>query len=210
MLSADDYIQAIVAVFVITDPIGKSVFFLLLTKATPQRRVQSASTVCVAAAIILGGAALIGRQMLDLMGIHLGAFGFTGGLIVAGMGLEMLGSGKGTRAQGPQRDGAHDPPDDEDSLLVPFTMPLIAGPGAITVIISLTTKQEGWESTWMALIAVAVNVAIMFVAFVFLSGYLSKLSDRAIGIFSRFGGLVIATIGVQLAFNGIKSFYELP
>ena len=73
MLSADDYIQAIVAVFVITDPIGKSVFFLLLTKEAPQKRVQNATTVCMAVAIILGGSALIGRQLLDLMGIHLGA-----------------------------------------------------------------------------------------------------------------------------------------
>jgi multiple antibiotic resistance protein len=160
-------------------------------------------------AIILGLAALIGRQLLDLMGIHLGAFDFTGGLIVAGMGLEMLGTGHASRAQGSQREGAHASPDDDDSLLVPFAMPLIAGPGAITVIISLATQTDGWEATWMALIAVGVNVVVMFLAFVFLSGYLSKLSDRAIGIFTRFGGLVIATIGVQLAFSGIKSFFEL-
>ena len=41
-LSVDDYIQAIVAVFVITDPIGKSIFFLLFdgrrTTATPTKR----------------------------------------------------------------------------------------------------------------------------------------------------------------------------
>jgi small neutral amino acid transporter SnatA (MarC family) len=61
----------------------------------------------------------------------------------------------------------------------------------------------------MALLAVGVNLLIMAAAFVFLAGYLSKLSDRAIGIFTRFAGLVVATIRVQLAFNGIKSFFEL-
>ena len=209
MLSMDDYVQAIIAVFVITDPIGKSIFFLLLTKDAPQKRVQSAITVCVTVAIILGGAAVIGRQLLDAMGIHLGAFGFTGGLIVAGMGLEMLGTGHTSRAQGDRRDEPHTPPDEDDSLFVPFAMPLIAGPGAITVVITLASKVNSWEATWMALIAVGVNVLIMAAAFIFLAGYLSKLSDRAIGIFTRFGGLVVATIGVQLAFNGIKSFFEL-
>ena len=143
------------------------------------------------------------------MGIHLGAFGFTGGLIVAGMGLEMLGSGQTTRAQGSPRESPHAPPGDDDSLFVPFAMPLIAGPGAITVVISLATQSEGWTATWMALIAVGVSCVIMFAAFVFLAGYLSKLSDRAIGIFTRFGGLIVATIGVQLAFGGVKSYFEL-
>lgn len=209
MLTSDDYIQAIVAVFVITDPIGKSIFFLLLTKDAPKTRVKSAITVCMAVAIILGGAAVVGRQLLDLLGIHLAAFGFTGGLIVAGMGLEMLGTGHASKAQGDRRDDAHEPPGDDDSLFVPFAMPLIAGPGAITVVITLASKVDSWEATWMALIAVGVNVLIMAASFIFLAGYLSRLSDRAIGIFTRFGGLVVATIGVQLAFNGIKIFFEL-
>ena len=88
-------------------------------------------------------------------------------------------------------------------------MPLIAGPGAITVVITLASKVDSWEATGLALVAVGVNVLIMVMAFIFLAGYLSKLSDRAIGIFTRFGGLVVATIGVQLAFNGIKRFFEL-
>ncbi len=209
MLNWDDYLQAIVAVFVITDPMGKSVFFLLLTREKPQRRIQSALTVCLTVAIILGGAALVGRQLLDILGIHLGAFGFTGGLIVALMGLEMLGTGHASRAQGDRRQEPHSPPDDEDSLFVPFAMPLIAGPGAITVVITLASQVDSWQATLMAIVAVGVNVLIMAAAFIFLAGYLGKLSDRAIGIMTRFGGLIVATIGVQLAFSGIKSFFEL-
>lgn len=209
MLSWDDYLQAIVAVFVITDPIGKSIFFLLLTKDAPQKRVASALTVCAAVTVILGGAALVGRQLLDALGIHLGAFGFTGGLIVAAMGLEMLGSGHSSRAQGDERDAPHTPPADDDSLFIPFAMPLIAGPGAITVVITLASQVDSWQATWMALVAVGVNILIMGIAFVFIASYLAKLSDRAIGIITRFGGLIVATIGVQLAFNGIKSFFEL-
>ena len=110
---------------------------------------------------------------------------------------------------GDQRKEPHTPPGDDDSLFVPFAMPLVAGPGAITVVITLASQVDSWQATSMALIAVAANVLIMGAAFVFLAGYLAKLSDRVIGIFTRFGGLIVATIGVQLAFNGIKSFFEL-
>ncbi len=208
-LSVDDYIQAIVAVFVITDPIGKSIFFLLLTEDAPQQRPRNALRVATTVGVILGTSALVGRQLLDLMGIHLGAFGFTGGVIVALMGLEMLGTGHSTRAQGDPRDPPHQVPSCEDSLFVPLAMPLIAGPGAITVVITLASRSDGWEASFMALVAVAANVAIMLAAFLLMAQYLSRLSDRTIGTVTRFGGLMVATIGVQLALNGIKSFFGL-
>ncbi len=130
-----------------------------------------------------------------------------GGVIVALMGLEMLGTGSPSRAQGDSRDGPHSAPDPDGSLFVPFAMPLIAGPGAITVIITLAAKSDTWDVVWMALVAIAVNLVVMFLCFVFLASYLPKLSERAIAIFTRFGGLIVATIGVQLAFNGVKSFF---
>lgn len=209
MLSWDDFIQAIVAVFVIVDPVGKSIFFLLLTKEKPNQRFQSALLVCTTVLIILGGTALIGKQVLDAIGIHLGAFGFTGGFIVAIMGLEMLGTGAQSRAQGQQPPSPHAEPEEDDALLVPFAMPLIAGPGAITVVITLAAQSEGWGATIMTLAAVVFNVLILMLSFVFLAGFLTKLSNRAISIATRFGGLIVATIGIQLAFSGIKTYFEI-
>ena len=54
-----------------------------------------------------------------------------------------------------------------------------------------------------------INVALMFIAFVFLARFMEALSDRAINIVTRFGGLIVATIGVQLAFAGIKNYFDL-
>ena len=67
MLAWDDYyMQAIVAVAVITDPIGKSVFLLLLTKDTPKKRVQSAATVCITEIIHADTQVAISDQSLKL------------------------------------------------------------------------------------------------------------------------------------------------
>ncbi len=57
---------------------------------------------------ILAGAALIGRQVLELLGINLDAFSVVGGLVIAGMGFDMLNGGKPTKAQG--RDTAEEGP----------------------------------------------------------------------------------------------------
>lgn len=191
----------------ITDPIGKSVFFIHLTNAEGIDRKKAALKVSMTVAVILGGAALAGRELFELMGIHLGAFEFIGGAIVTGMGLEMLGLGSPSRVQGGKK--SWEEPSSEDSLFVPFSMPFIAGPGAITMVITLAAKTDGWDSTVMTLVAVCLNVALMIFSFTVLSDYIQKLSDQAVSIMVRFGGLIVATIGTQLAFNGIKNFFGL-
>lgn len=208
MLSVDDYIQAIVAVLVITDPMSRPIFFAMLTQSmTPSERRKAAIKVIVAVAVILGGAALVGKMLLDAIGIHLGAFGFTGGLIVAAMGFEMMSMGEPSKAQGGKE--SRDTPNPDDQILVPFVMPFIAGPGAITIVITLSTQTGDMDSMIMALVAVGVAVLAMCFTFLFLTDYLVKIPERAMNVITKFGGLIIATIGVQLAFSGIKNFFEI-
>ena len=55
--------------------------------------------------MILGVAALIGRELLEI----LGAFGVAGGLVVALMGFEMLCGGTFSRTQGAEEAGRRIP-----------------------------------------------------------------------------------------------------
>ena len=208
MLTINDYIQAIIAVLVITDPLGRPIFFAMLTQnMTSGERRKAAIKVIVAVAVILGGAALVGKLLLDAIGIHLGAFGFTGGFIVAVMGLEMMAMGEPSKTQGGKE--SRDTPNPEDHLLVPFTMPFIAGPGAITIVITLSTQTGNVDSVLMALVAVSVAVVAMSFTFLLLTDYLVKIPERAMSVITKFGGLIITTIGVQLAFDGIRNFFEI-
>jgi len=67
------------------------------------------------------------------------AFGAAGGLVIVLMGLEML---RGTPTRVQHDDQAE--PDRDDPIIIPFAMPLVAGPGAITTVITLTAQHEGW------------------------------------------------------------------
>ncbi len=152
---------------------------------------------------ILAGAALIGRELIELLGINLGAFGVAGGIVVAGMGFEMLYGGKPSKAQG----GAPEEPDDESGLLVPLAIPLIAGPGAITTMITITSADD----TGVALMAgvAAAAAVLVYVSFAWLGGLISKASDKTLSVALRIGGLLLATIGIQLLMGGIADFYEI-
>jgi multiple antibiotic resistance protein len=74
-------------VFVITDLITRGFFFKTLTENEPERRREYAFRIAAAVAIILGISAVAGREILDIIGINLGAFGAAGGLVVVLMGI---------------------------------------------------------------------------------------------------------------------------
>ncbi len=49
----------------------------------------------------------------------------------------------------------------------------------------------------------------MAVTLVWLPGYLAKVPKQVMSLATKFGGLLIATIGAQLALNGIKQFFAI-
>ena len=201
------FIQAIVGVFVITDPITRGFFFKTLTEHEPERRREYAFKIATAVAVILGISALAGREILELIGINLGAFGVAGGIVVVLMGFEMLFGGEPSRAQGGEE--AHEEPDPdsfEGQVLVPSAMPFVAGPGAITLVISISAGTSDFSGAIAALVAVAVAVILLPIGHLLISQKLN-LSDNAMKIATKMGGLLIATIGIQLMLSGIQTFF---
>lgn len=79
--------------------------------------------------MILGVAALIGRELLEILGINLGAVRVVGGLVVALMGFEMFYGGTSGRTQGTEEAEEEDP--EAEGLNMPLAVPLMAGPGGI-------------------------------------------------------------------------------
>jgi multiple antibiotic resistance protein len=201
------FLQAIVGVIVITDPITRGFFFKALTENEPDRRREYVRTITIAVAVILGVSALAGRELLELIGINLGAFGVAGGLIVALMGFEMLFGGEPSRAQGGEQ--AHEEPDPESfegQVIVPYAMPFVAGPGAITLVISISAGTSDFSGAIAALVAVAVAVILLPIGHLLISEKLS-VSETTMKIATKFGGLLIATIGIQLMLSGLQNFF---
>jgi MarC family membrane protein len=203
----DFYVQAVVSVVVITDPITRGILFKAMTAAEPERRPEYVRKIALTVAITLGVAAVAGKQILDGLGINLGAFGIAGGLIVALMGFEMLLGGEPSRAQGGAE--AHEEAESfEGSVIVPYAIPFVAGPGAITLVITIASSTSGWEGPIAALVAVAVAVVMLPIGHLYLANRIN-LSESAMKVFTKFGGLLVATIGIQLMLNGIVNFFEL-
>lgn len=207
MSTVDIYIQAFIAIFMIVNPIDpvKIVIFNDVVARQGLKRSAAALRVAVVVFGILAVSALIGRELLQLLGINLGAFGFVGGLIVAGMGMEMLYGGQSSRTQGTE--DVADEPSEEEGLILPLATPLMAGPGGITTVIAVSTFRDDATTLLAAIVGVAVVSVLVYVGFAYLGGAFAKLKPTTTAMLARFGGLLLATIGVQLALGGLRTFY---
>lgn len=203
------YLQATIAIFMIVNPVDpvKIVIFNDVVARQGRDRKAAALTVAVVTFGILGVAALVGRELLQVLGINLGAFGVVGGLVVALMGFEMLYGGTSSRTQGTREVEAETA--EEEGLILPLATPLMAGPGAITTTITVSTFKDDGSTLVAALVAVAIMALLIFLSFSFLGGAMSRLKPTTTAMLARIGGLLLATIGTQLLLGGIRTFYEL-
>ena len=202
--------QATVAVFVIVNPVDpvKIIIFNDVVKRQGLDRGKAALKVAILVFAILGVAALVGRELLQLLGINLGAFGVVGGIVVALMGFEMLYGGESSKTQGTDEVEAESPEEaEEDGLVMPLAVPLMAGPGAITTVITMSAIADDGSTLLAALAGVAIVSVLVWVGFAFLGDWFARLKPTATAMLARIGGLLLATIGMQLVLGGIRTFY---
>lgn len=199
------YVQAIITVVLLTDPLMRPMLFKAMTAHEPEKRRGYVRTIMIVVGVTLGVSALAGRELLELIGINLHAFSVTGGLVLALMGFEMLLGGEPSRAQGGAE--AHERKESfEGSVIVPYAIPFVAGPGAITAVITIASTPSNGEGVIAAVVAVAVALALMPLGYLVIANRVD-LSDRAMSILTKFGGLFVATIGIQLILGGLQKFF---
>ncbi len=199
--------KAVISMLVMTSPFDpiKIMFFNDAISHPPRSRMPSAVKVATQIIIVLGGTALIGRQLLDLLGINLDVFGAVGGILIGMIGFGML-SGRGTGRK-KNDTAAQDIPEQEDTLLIPLTIPLIVGPGAVATTIAISSQGEAYTGVLAASIAAGLVALSAFVAYVWLGDAIAKLKPAAVTVAARVGGLLLATIGAQMLLTGLKNFF---
>lgn len=209
LTTVEIYIQASIAIFMIVNPIDpvKIIIFNDVVSNKGLHRRTAAIKIAVIVFCILTVVALVGRELLQLLGINLGAFGVVGGLVVALMGFEMLYGGVSSKTQGAGE--TEDESVEDEGLIMPLAIPLMAGPGAITTVVTVSTMKDDGSTITAAVVGVAVVSILVFVGFAYLSGLIARMKPASAAMMARIGGLLLATIGAQLMLGGIRTFYEL-
>ena len=127
-------------------------------RTTRQRRTAlRASVTCFAVLTVFG---LAGGVLFTFFGITLPAFKMTGGVLLFGVGLEMLRARRSATRSTQQE--AREAETKEDVAVVPLGLPLLSGPGSIATVIVLVGKAPGLEHRASVVVAVGAVSAATF------------------------------------------------
>lgn len=202
----DALVNASVTLFVTVDPIGLAPLFLALTAG-----MDRASRTQVAMRGILIGTGLLvlfavaGMTILDLFGITMPAFRIAGGLLLFWLAFEMVYEKRQERKQETaDRAVSHD--EIKHIAVFPLAIPLIAGPGAISATVLLSTEMSSPIER-----AALIGVILAIMALCMIVFTLAERVDRFLGdtgrmVLTRLLGVILAALSVQFVADGILAF----
>jgi multiple antibiotic resistance protein len=145
------FIAVFVPLFIITDPFGNIGIFLTLTHGDePAFRRRQALMGNIYAAILLLVFLFGGPYILSFLGVSISAVNLGGGLIVGAIGWTLVRSQENRKTEGK---ATHEEAINEhDISFCPLALPLIAGPGALVVVIAAGRHilESGDSMRWVA------------------------------------------------------------
>ena len=211
MNAVDLGVNLFVALFALLDPIGNVPIFAAATAgASLRQRISVSAMICAFAVAFLAFFFFTGLGLLQFFGISLAAFRIAGGILLLLLGLDMaredflkifadadaVTDAKDVRGYAKRR---------FKRLIVPFAIPLMIGPGAISAIIINAGEAEklGAAGTASSLIAMVGACVVTFFCFA-ATGPISRiLGDVGMAIVVRVLGLILCALAIQFIIAGL-------
>jgi multiple antibiotic resistance protein len=182
--------RAIIALFVVVDPIGNIPIFVGLTQnITGKEKSKVYNTATVVGVILLLVFAFTGQEIFTLFGLSIYSFEIAGGILLLIISIRILISGSmHENVESPETLGA-----------VPIAMPLLVGPGAITTTI-FNLQTYGILTTVTSVLAV---LAVTWVILKFIDRIYGFLGKTGSVVIAKVMALLIAAIAIQYIINGV-------
>ncbi|MGD6852347.1 MAG: MarC family protein [Candidatus Bathyarchaeia archaeon] len=191
-----DLVKAIIALFIIVDPLGNIPIFIGLTeKIEPSQRKKIYNVAIVVGVVLLLVFAFLGQEILNIFGLSIYSFEIAGGILLLIISIRILVSGT-----------LHENVESPESLgAVPIAMPLLVGPGAITTTI-FNLQSYG---TTIAIAAVVAVLSITWIILRFINGVYRILGKTGALVIARVMALLIAAIAIQYILSGVTHFVTI-
>ena len=196
-MSVEIFLHALTSYFVVIDPIGCALIFHGLTSDCDQTYVrQMAFRSTLISLIIVLAFAFLGEALLVKLGISIDALRVAGGLLLFVTAFNMVTRGETGKKW---ESGA-----DVDISVFPMSIPLLAGPGCLTVTVLLFSKATGFGENVLLIAAVVVMYACALVALSLSSRIKDIIGRTGDNILRRLFGVILAALSVQFIADGIR------
>ena len=203
------FIYLFAALFSVLNPIGTVPIFVGLTQHDDiKERSRISLWTAIDVFLILIISFFVGQYVLDFFGISIDALRIAGGLIIVNSGFALL-SGKFNKTRGINKKVENAIQHRNDIALTPLAIPMLAGPGSISLLIAF--YQEHHQVNEMVIASLAI-LTVAFSIFLILRSahYLAKiLGPSGIVAISRIVGFIVIAIGIQYIVSAVVSIIRV-
>jgi multiple antibiotic resistance protein len=199
--------SALVTFLVIIDPPGCAPIFASLTRGTPavHRRAMAVRSSLIAWAILMFFA-LLGRPLLQALGISLASFRIAGGILLFYIAVDMVLERR-TQRREERAHSIEGTPQAEDISVFPMAMPMITGPGSIASAMLWVSRAETPLHVAVVLAAITVVILITMVTLLAAGPLMRLIGDKVEAAITRILGVILAALAAQVVIDGLKQSF---
>ena len=196
-----NFLKAIVAI----DPISLIPIFTAITSSLSLKKTFNlAIIVFLITTFVLTFFSIFGNIFLSFMGISLGSFQIVGGLFLLIISYEMVLEKRLKRKKNLTDNLLEDNPIDGIAVF-PLSIPLIAGPSAITLAVLISENFEYTLKSFYFQISPMILTLFITSLIIYLSKILGNFINMTIlNIIQRIFGLILGALAIQYVINGLK------
>lgn len=186
----------IVSILSVINPIAAIPLFITLTTDRTGALTKIAIKCSLYVSVILVVAFFTGNHVLHFFGISLNSMKLSGGIVMFLSGLAFLTS-KTHKHKGINKKITLEALEKEDISFTPLAMPMLAGPGSMSLLISYGQMYTAFYDRAIIVFSVAVVSTLTFMV-LFSSKYIVKfIGNSGIVALSRIMGFFVMSIGVE-------------
>ncbi|CAC12198.1 conserved hypothetical membrane protein [Thermoplasma acidophilum] len=190
-----EFLKIFIPLFIVIDPFGSLVLFTSMTyNFNESEKLRATKDAVFYGGIILVLFALAGEYIIYFFGISIEALEMAGGIILLLMAVEMIMEGNRPKSSGSEIV-------DYDIGIVPFATPMLAGPGAISLVIIL--MKGPIIAKIYTIISIAIIFAMVYIFFKWSSVVSKFIGAKVMKAISRIFGLLLAGFAIQYFIDAI-------
>lgn len=195
-----------IALFAIVNPIGSVPIFITATNGWgKQERAKTAKTIAITVGIVLTVATFLGDRILDFFGVSIPSFQVGGGILLLLMSISMMHAKQSGARQTPEE--AQTLAEREAIAIVPLSIPLLAGPGAISSMIIAAQQNSSFAGHVSLILPITIIAMIVWLVLRLSAGISNQLGSIGINIVTRLMGLILAAMAVEFIAHGLIGLF---
>ncbi|MFT7330688.1 MAG: multiple antibiotic resistance protein [Roseivirga sp.] len=204
------FILIFTALFSVMNPFGTVPVFVGLTEENSKvERNKIAFWTSLNVLIILVISFFIGKYILLFFGITLNSLKIAGGLIIASSGFALL-TGEFSKHKGMKKTTVKEDIESRSQIsLTPLAMPMIAGPGTMSLLIAYNQEINGLNNVLIILGAIVLSSISIYIILKSSFFIVKVLGASGINALSRIIGFIVIAIGVEFIISAVESVFNV-